>query len=140
MSKYVERRILSSEVDGDGFLERVHEEVIVKLKRCPCCGNPAKLDHIELEDDEYIIVRCPNCGLRTRGCETHEDATDAWNARKVGLFRGRIKYCPFCGGKAEIEYCGDAPDIYVVQCVKCGAMTSGSTDTAKLLKRWNARV
>ena len=142
MSKYVERRIVSSEFEDDGFLERVHEEVKMSLKRCPCCGRPAKTEHIELEEEDYLIVRCTNCGVQTRPCSTHEECAEAWNARKVALTRSgaKVHSCPFCGGKAEVDYCDDATDIFVVKCAKCGARTGGTTNVQAAVKVWNRRM
>jgi hypothetical protein len=54
---------------------------------------------------------------------------------------GRLKSCPFCGGKAEIKDCGD--DIYKIECENdCIAGNNHflRKDINALIKAWNKRV
>ena len=141
MSKYVEREIVSSVFEDDGFLERVHEHVKVKMKRCPCCGKPARVQHIEYDNDDWLIIECPSCGLHSAKCETHEEAAELWNARIAARKKvGAMKTCPFCGGKAELVYCEDAPDFALVECRECGASSAAHVDPKAAIKLWNSEA
>ena len=143
MSKYVDRQITSSTLEDDGFIERIHEHVTVKLKRCPCCGTPARtLTMNDDSDGDYLIAECPNCGLHTRRCDEYEETAEAWNLRRpyTTITRKAVLDCPFCGGKAEAYECEDAPDIYYVQCKKCGATSAGFADPKPAVKTWYRRV
>ena len=89
---YVER---SQElISDDGFLQRVHETVFIGLKRCPKCGGKAKSFTVDLEDlplgiradyidagDDFRIIKCTQCGNKTKPYITLEEAASEWNAK-----------------------------------------------------------
>ena len=52
------------------------------LEDCPCCGGGARNKHVSrgLIKWKYISI-CVDCGLRTRLCDSQEEATSIWNAR-----------------------------------------------------------
>lgn len=50
----------------------------MKIKKCPFCR--AKAD-IEKDILHFYMVRCQNCGCRTRGTQTQEEAVNIWNRR-----------------------------------------------------------
>ncbi len=135
---------MSRTVSDDGFLTREHEHVTVKLKHCPCCGKTARTLTLNGEDGDYLIVGCPNCGIHTRKCEdgNYEEAAKLWNMRRVSPnIAGRaLLSCPFCGGKAEADFCDDDLDIVIVQCEKCGAASAGYSKGENAVKAWNRRV
>lgn len=80
MSRYVE--IESEVIEDDGFLKRETVNVKVKLKRCPFCGGKAIIQHEAGEDGNVLIrAECQDCGCRTKGCETYDEAAESWNKR-----------------------------------------------------------
>mgnify|MGYP005777341315 CR=1 FL=1 len=53
--------------------------------------------------------------------------------------RGILLPCPFCGGKAMIEYDDIMPFEYSVFCEDCGVMPSVSEDKQVVISVWNTR-
>lgn len=138
MSKYVKREITASTFEDDGFLERVEEHVTISLRKCPCCGKPARIQHIEYEDDDWLIAECPNCGLHSAKCQTYEDCAELWNVRTPRpAVRKTVRPCPFCGGKAGAGFCEDAPDFAFVECDNCGASSATFANPQSAIKAWN---
>ena len=146
MSKYVKREIVSSEMEDDGFLERVHEHVTYSLKRCPYCGSVAKIVPVDVDEEgDFMQAECPNCGVHTRVSESYEELTELWNERTPEEeSSGRIKRCPFCGGQAVGKYDedipADEPDAIFIVCTDCGASTRNYLTGKEALNKWNARV
>ncbi len=112
-----------------------------KLKPCPFCGGKAELD------PKYHVVGCAleygSCDVipQTWGCETDEEAIEAWNRRnweqKTGKWIRRfetiedengIEYNPHC----KCSECGTEYEPYftrvVKYCYRCGARMEGEQD------------
>lgn len=53
--------------------------------------------------------------------------------------KGILLPCPFCGGKAMIEYDDIMPFEYSVFCEDCGVMPSVSEDKQVAISVWNTR-
>lgn len=53
--------------------------------------------------------------------------------------KGILLPCPFCGGRAMIEYGTVEPFEYSVFCVDCGAMPKTSEDEQVAGLAWNTR-
>lgn len=53
---------------------------------------------------------------------------------------GVVLPCPFCGGKAMIEYDDIMPFEYSVFCEDCGVMPSISEDKQVAISVWNTRT
>lgn len=53
--------------------------------------------------------------------------------------QGIMLPCPFCGGKAMIEYDDIMPFEYSAFCEDCGVMTSVSEDKQVTISVWNTR-
>ena len=151
MSQYVERHS-TSEIKGEiaeGVnFEVVHEEVKVKLKRCPFCGKSGKISRDYDEDNEDLIaIKCEGCGCGTSYEHSHEAAAEKWNRRKVALPNGtnKIMPCPFCAGKSSAVFCPDPDgeegncDMVKVVCSKCGAESKPCSDTGQAVRLWNRR-
>lgn len=51
------------------------------IKKCPFCKAKAEVMKDILG---FYIVRCMNCGCRTRGTQTEEEAVRIWNRRGEG--------------------------------------------------------
>lgn len=80
MSQYVERH--QEVVSDSGFLRRINETVIIKLRRCPFCGEKAHAQAAYNEDgEEKQIIKCSKCGAQTEMYDELEEAVDAWNMR-----------------------------------------------------------
>ena len=141
MSKYVD--IQDTITEDDGFLQRIERKITVKLKRCPFCGTVARVETVNVDDEDrvgdYIRVYCPECGAHTELYETHEEAANNWNSRKPYVKRGNVASCPFCGGKADTIFADDA-DVALVKCQKCGAMSAGFARGDSAVKAWNRRI
>lgn len=142
VSEYVERH--ENVVSDDGFLQRVQETVIVKLKPCPHCGHPGKTVHLETEDGEMIAVKCQACRISTAGYETHEEAAMAWNKRRPVFAQGKKGpvNCAFCNGKSEVLFGAndETEDMQCVECERCGAHTEYYQNGNDAVKRWNMRI
>ena len=152
MSSYVTRseEILSSE-EFDGIqIELIHEHVEIRLKRCPMCGTPGRAATITDRDGDFLVIQCPQCGVHTALCGDYEPAAELWNSRKKGRSSGRIKPCPFCGGKAQLEFVSPREDVdddeaddtsgVAVECTECEASTPALNDNISAIETWNRRV
>lgn len=53
--------------------------------------------------------------------------------------QGIVLPCPFCGGKAMIEYDDIMPFEYSAFCEDCGVMPSVSEDKQVIISVWNTR-
>jgi hypothetical protein len=53
----------------------------------------------------------------------------------------KLRSCPFCGGKAELQQMPNAPLWYRVQCRshQCGGTTWACMGEAKAVATWNRR-
>ena len=56
-----------------------------------------------------------------------------------------LRRCPFCGGKALVDSAVDYDDdiyseIFVVECVDCGASSNGYDTEKEAIEHWNKRV
>ncbi len=89
---YVERK--QEVVSDDGFLQRVFETVYIGLRKCPKCGGKAHTHQVDIEDiplnlrmdyidagSDFHIVKCEDCGFKTKPYLTIEGAVKAWNAK-----------------------------------------------------------
>lgn len=58
----------------------------------------------------------------------------------------KLKPCPFCGGKAELEHSGDRPAFSYIRCTNCclkspGIMISFSKSSdEEAIANWNRRA
>ncbi len=150
-NEYVDRKeeILHVEEIMPGVkFERVHEHVTVRVKRCPFCGGPGHTEHVNTSDGyDLIEIKCEACGIHTKLCEDHEEATALWNKRRppvlIGAKKGAIN-CPFCSGKASVLGADaldeEHEDMYRVECERCEAATEYYTDWKESVKRWNRRA
>ncbi len=115
---------------------------MVKLERCPFCGNLAAYSRIV---GEGFSVVC-----RNRGCMAiaiHKTATERddmalmWNRRGKDRFvsRGAAKACPFCGGRALVSPLSDGGVSFY--CLSCGMMVSfaQSHSVTQSTLAWNRR-
>ena len=145
-SEWVERK--EEVMSDDGFFQRVHETVTVRLKRCPFCGHPAKTEGVNTEDGtDFMTVKCLACGISTKLSPDYEEAANFWN-RRVKLHpesRKGAARCPFCGSKASYEYAdaeADREDAGKMraECEGCGAHTEYYADGKEALLRWNRRM
>ena len=51
-----------------------------------------------------------------------------------------LKPCPFCGGKAEIEFSTICPELCSVLCRKCKIETYGAKNIQQATETWNRRA
>lgn len=80
MSQYVERHAVV--VEDDGFLQKINEHVIIRLRDCPFCGGSAEgLDTNDADGYSKSLIKCTKCGAQTAMLEDLEHAADAWNRR-----------------------------------------------------------
>lgn len=90
---YVERK--QEVLSDDGFLQRVHETVYIGLRKCPKCGGRAHTHQLNIEDipmdirmdyidagDDFWMVKCEDCGLKTQPCISIEKAVTLWNDKR----------------------------------------------------------
>lgn len=54
--------------------------------------------------------------------------------------RNELLSCPFCGGKAMIEYDTIEPFEYTIFCCDCGVMPVTSEDEKVCVRIWNTRA
>ena len=151
-------------------LERVHEHVEVKLRKCPHCGGYGHMKHVDNVDiiadmvdseeyDDALEVECESCGMHSGVYETYEKAVSSWNKRKksvVSAIKNKVLNCAFCGGAANVESapeddeeCGyirsdlglpEGTELFCVKCEECGASTGYYRTAREGIKVWNARV
>ncbi len=51
----------------------------------------------------------------------------------------KLKPCPFCGGKAELDEDYDSGNIFWVFCTRCGISTDTDYVSKEAIKAWNRR-
>jgi len=53
-----------------------------------------------------------------------------------------LRECPFCGGKAKVNYFGNEYHIpfYSVSCSECGCKQASSIHKESVINAWNRRV
>lgn len=63
----------------DGIVEWLNTEYKPELKPCPFCGG--KAEAIKAKSGVLWVVRCEDCGSKTRYCNTEAETTEKWNRR-----------------------------------------------------------
>lgn len=125
-----------------------------KLEFCRRCGNSAEIRHVRIRDLGMLIkfhfhsnqyyVYCTGCSAKTRAYHKEELAIKDWNDRR------NLKFCPFCGGTAELKLSrvkgffrrlfSRFTHYQYVKCSKCGASTELQVTTENATDKWNMRI
>ena len=92
-------------------------------KQCPNCNGGGVIQEYD-ELDRYHVLECGRC-----------NGSGAINTYK-------LKPCPFCGGKAEINNLikFDNNDRFWVECKECGIGTKIYDSEQEATEAWNRRV
>ena len=115
-------------------------EMNQRLLPCPFCGGDAHLAWYN-NGEAQIVVECenPNCLSAVCGSEKAEEAIERWNKRAKA---SKLKPCPFCGNRAELECLNNGEcNVYQVICQNpyCLAETITSREAEDVINIWNRR-